>query len=55
MHTAAIHLSQPWRRLGYAFLAAALIGLIVLVYGRETVGWWPVVAFGLAYSRSARS
>ena len=47
MQTAAIHLSRPWRRLGYAVLASALIGLIVLVYARETVGWWPVVAFGI--------
>jgi hypothetical protein len=47
MHATAIHLPQPWRRLSYAALAAALVGLIVLVYARETVGWWPVVAFGL--------
>jgi hypothetical protein len=47
MHATAIHLSQPWRRLSYAALATALVGLIVLVYARETVGWWPVVAFGL--------
>ncbi len=24
-----------------------LVALIVVVYARETVGWWPVVAFGL--------
>jgi hypothetical protein len=36
------------RRVGYAVLAAALVSLIVLVYARESVGWWPVVAFGLA-------
>ena len=47
MQTATIHLARPWRRLGYAVLASALIGLIVLVYARETVGWWPVVAFGI--------
>lgn len=47
MQTAALHLSRPARRLGYAALAAGLVGLIVLVYARETVGWWPVVAFGL--------
>ena len=47
MHAVAIHLSRPMRRVGYAVLAAALIALIVLVYARETVGWWPVVAFGL--------
>ena len=47
MHAAAIHLSRPARRVGYAVLAAALVSLIVLVYARETVGWWPVVAFGL--------
>jgi hypothetical protein len=47
MHAVAIHLSRPARRLGYGALASALVGLIVLVYARETVGWWPVVAFGL--------
>jgi hypothetical protein len=48
MHAVAIHLTQSHRRLAYAALAAGLVGLIVLVYARETVGWWPVVAFGLA-------
>jgi Domain of unknown function (DUF4260) len=48
MQTEALHLSRPARRAGYAALAAALVGLIVLVYARETVGWWPVVVFGLA-------
>jgi hypothetical protein len=47
MHAVAIHLSPARRRLGYAALAAALVGLIVIVYARETVGWWPLVAFGL--------
>jgi hypothetical protein len=43
----AVHLSQPYRRLAYALLAAGLVALIVAVYAREDVGWWPVVAFGL--------
>ncbi len=47
MHALALHLSRPQRRLGYALLAAALVGLILFVYARETVGWWPLVAFGL--------
>jgi hypothetical protein len=47
MHAHALSLSRSHRRLGYAVLAAGLVALIVLVYARETVGWWPVVAFGL--------
>ena len=43
-------LARPARfhvRLAYAALAAALVGLIVIVYARETVGWWPPLAFAL--------
>jgi hypothetical protein len=47
MHAVATHLSPAHRRLAYAGLAAALVAVIVLVYARESVGWWPVVAFGL--------
>jgi hypothetical protein len=48
MHATALHVSRSQRRLGYAILAAALVALILLVYARETVGWWPVVVFALA-------
>jgi hypothetical protein len=48
MHAIALHVSRSRRRLGYAILAMALVSLIVLVYSRETVGWWPVVVFALA-------
>ena len=47
MPALAIHLSRPHRRLAYAGLAAALVAVIVVVYARDTVGWWPIVAFGL--------
>jgi hypothetical protein len=47
MTAIAFPLSSSHRRVGYAALAVVLVGLIVLVYARETVGWWPVVAFGL--------
>jgi Domain of unknown function (DUF4260) len=47
MHAAVVQLSQSQRRLAYAVLAAALVGLIVFVYTREDVGWWPAVVFGL--------
>jgi hypothetical protein len=47
MHALAHSLPRSYRRAGFAVLAAALVALIVLVYARETVGWWPLVAFAL--------
>ncbi len=47
MHSAATHLPHQYRRVAFAALAAALVALIVVVYAREDVGWWPLLAFGL--------
>src|SRR5262245_6603448 len=43
----AIHLSRPHRRLAYAARAARLVAVLGVVHARDTLGWWPIVAFGL--------
>jgi hypothetical protein len=46
MEAALARHPRSYRRLGYGLLAVALLGLVVLEYATNTVGWWPPVAFG---------
>ena len=46
MEAALARHPRPYRRPAYGLVAVVLLGLVVLEYARETVGWWPPVVFG---------